>query len=49
MQGTPTVPFSALVRDTIEVHGLAWAVWHYRLNRKGPRLSALEFRIFAGI
>jgi len=29
MSGKPTVPFTDLVRSTIEVHGLAWAVAHY--------------------
>lgn len=46
MHGTPTVPFSTLVQNTIAVHGLAWSVRHYRVKHG---LTALEFRIFAGI
>lgn len=44
--GTPEVPFSSMVRDTIEAHGLRWAVHYYCVKHK---LSAFEFRIFAGI
>lgn len=29
MKGTPTIPFSALVADTIAAHGLTWAAKHY--------------------
>lgn len=30
MHGTPEVPFLELVRDTIAVHGPAWAATYYR-------------------
>ena len=43
MRGTPTIPFSTLVADTIEAHGLAWAAAHYA--KKG--LPLWQFLIFA--
>ena len=46
MSGRPTSPFSALVRNHIAAHGLRWAVQQYRVKHG---LTALEFRIFAGV
>jgi len=46
LKGHPEVPFSWIVQDTIREHGLSWAV-RYFCKKHG--LSALEFRIFAGI
>ena len=43
MRGTLTIPFSALVADTIEAHGLAWAAAYYA--KKG--LPLWQFLIFA--
>lgn len=41
MSGKPNVPFTSLVRDTIETHGLQWAVAYYY-----KRLPAWEARFF---
>jgi len=41
MYGHPQVPFTELVRDTIRVHGLAWAVREY-----ARFLSPFELRFF---
>jgi hypothetical protein len=41
MHGTPTLPFTTLVRDTINAHGLTWAVAYYY-----KRLPAREARFF---
>lgn len=46
LSGSITFPFSAMVQDTIQNFGLSWAVDYYRSKHK---LSAREFRIFAGI
>lgn len=43
MHGSPAIPFSTLVRDTIATHGLGWAVDYY-CTRRG--LSAWEFRMY---
>ena len=43
MRGTLTIPFSALVADTIEAHGLTWAAKHYA--KRG--LPLWQFLIFA--
>ena len=45
MHGTPNIPFSELVRDTIAAHGLAWAARHYA--KRG--LPLWQFIIFAGL
>lgn len=45
MHGTPTIPFSELVRDTIREHGLTWAAQHYA--KRG--LPLWQFVIFAGL
>lgn len=37
----PGVSFIDLMRDTIETHGLRWAVQHY-----SKRMPAWEFRFF---
>lgn len=45
MHGTTNGPrFTDLMRDTIEVHGLAWALRHY-----ARRMPAWELRLFARI
>jgi hypothetical protein len=41
MSGKPSIPFTSLVRDTIEAHGLRWAVAYYY-----KRLPAWEARFF---
>jgi hypothetical protein len=41
MRGTPTIPFSALVADTIACHGLTWAMAYY-----AKRLPRHELRVF---
>ena len=46
MSGHLTTPFTALVRSHIAAHGLRWAVRQYRVKHG---LTALEFRIFAGV
>ncbi len=46
MKGSPTIPFSELVQDTIKTHGLKWAFDFY-VKKHG--LPTREFRIFAGI
>ena len=46
LSGTIGCPFDTMVKDTIAVHGLAWAVHYYRVKHG---LTALEFRIFSGI
>lgn len=45
--GSIVYPLSQQIADTIAAHGFDWAEWHYTLNRKGPRLTALEWRILA--
>lgn len=45
--GHPDFPLSAQIADTIKTHGAMWAAWHYMTNPKGPRLSALEWRILS--
>ena len=45
--GNPAFPLTQQVADTIRAHGLDWAQWHYCVNRKGPRLSAFEWSVFA--
>lgn len=46
LKGSIHFPFSAMVRDTINTHGLKWAVQYY-CGKHG--IPAREFRIFAGI
>lgn len=46
LSGSLVFPFSEMVRDTIKVHGLRFAV-HYYCKKHG--LTAAEFRIFSGI
>lgn len=41
MSGTQSYPLVAQIRDTIAVHGLAWAVRHY-----AKRIPRAEFRLF---
>lgn len=41
MKGAPSIPFVELVRDTIRVHGLKFAVQYYF-----KRLPAWEARFF---
>ena len=41
MRGTTKIPFTELVRDTIETHGLVWATEYYY-----TRMPAWEARIF---
>jgi hypothetical protein len=41
MRGNDTVLFTDLVRDTIQTHGLAWAVRYY-----AKRLQPFELRFF---
>jgi hypothetical protein len=41
MRGTPRIPFSSLVADTIACHGLQWAVTYY-----AKRLPRHELRVF---
>lgn len=41
MRGAPTIPFTSLVRDTIDTHGLAWAIDYYY-----NRMPAWEARVF---
>lgn len=43
MQGTVSVPFSSLINDTIQTHGVVWA-WKY-YGKRG--MSRREFRIWA--
>jgi hypothetical protein len=43
MRGTPTVPFSSLIADTIATHGMLWA-WRY-YSKHG--MSRQEFRLWA--
>jgi hypothetical protein len=40
LTGTPTIPLTALIADTIAVHGLRWAVAYYtkRLPRDQARV-----------
>ena len=38
--------FSQMVQNTIETHGLRFAVRYYRVKHG---LTAMEFRVFAGI
>lgn len=45
MVGSPLVPFSELVRDTIRAHGLAWAAKYYA--KRG--LPLWQFVIFSGL
>lgn len=42
MQGTPAVPFSSLIGDTINTHGIPWA-WSY-YSKRG--MSQKEFRLW---
>lgn len=46
LKGSPVVPFSWMVQDTIREHGLRWAVEFYCVRHNLP---SHEFRIFAGI
>jgi hypothetical protein len=41
MRGTPAIPFTSLIRDTIATHGLEWAVRYYY-----KRLPMREARLF---
>lgn len=41
MRGTPTIPFTSLMRDTIDTHGLRWAMTYY-----AKRLAPWELRVF---
>lgn len=43
MQGTPTIPFSSLIGDTINTHGIPWAWTYY--SKRG--MSRQEFRLWA--
>lgn len=43
MRGTPEIPFTALVADTIRAHGRGWARAYYL--RRG--LSIWEWAIFS--
>lgn len=45
MRGTLSVPFSSLVQDTIQTHGIAWAAAYYA--KRG--LPLWQFLVFAGI
>lgn len=46
MQGKPGVPFSELVKDSIETHGVKWA-FDYYVKKHG--LPPRQFQIFAGL
>jgi hypothetical protein len=46
MQGTDKVPFSQLVKDTIDAHGVKWA-FDYYVKKHG--LPPRQFKIFAGL
>jgi hypothetical protein len=43
MHGTITVPFSLLITDTIQTHGVVWA-WAY-YSKRG--MARWEFRLWA--
>jgi hypothetical protein len=45
LQGTVEIPFSTLVRETIEVHGIEWTKEYYTAHG----LPAWQWAIFAGL
>jgi hypothetical protein len=45
MTGNPTIPLSHLIRDTIDVHGLAWAIKHYTKNAKRHNVDIVTLRM----
>lgn len=45
MTGAPTLPLSHLMRDTIDTHGLAWAVRHYSKAARRAGIDARTLRL----
>lgn len=46
--GTTTYPLSAQIADTILVHGRRYALHHYCISRRGPKLAYWEFCVLSG-
>lgn len=45
--GSLDYPLTERIADTIAAHGRVWAARHYMLDRRGPKLTALEWRILS--
>lgn len=45
MTGRPTLPLSHLMRDSIDRHGLAWAVAHYSRAAQRAGVDARTLRL----
>lgn len=45
MTGHPTLPLSHLMRDTIDRHGLAWAVREYQKRARRAGIDARTLRL----
>lgn len=49
MQGCENIRFSELFADTIETHGIAWALQYYLGRGMSSREFRLWFRIWNGV
>lgn len=45
MTGHPDIPLSHLIRDSIDCHGLAWALAHYMKQAKRFGVDAATLRM----